>query len=696
MKLFNRLMKPSQWTKTLVMSSLAFSLLAPAAYAAPAETAAVPAAQTLNAENATKFLDEFFSSEQAKQLYVGASVVIVKDGETIAQRGYGYSDLESKQKVDPASSVFRIASVSKSFTATALMQLVEQGKVGLQDDFTKYVEDLAFDNPFDNPVTIEHLLTHTTGFEIRDPLPEDIHTDLDRVVELEDYVREHMPPVVREPGSSYMYDNFASMLQGLIVQNVSGMPFETYMDKQIFEPLGMDSSGFLLQGKLKDNLVSEYGPDNNKHELYAINPTVLPQGGMFATAEDVGEFMKAFLNGGATSQGRILAQATVDEMEKYRSSAHPLLPDTTYGFEAPMQLQGAGSSTEVITKAGDVIGTSSLLFMIPEQKTGVFLTYNKLGALRDLFYPAFISKFFPDIAKAAELDETFKPYSAKELERFSGVYADLRMRSIVSTLGPDAEGSLVISDAFLGPRNLKQVDDHLFVDSLTGKFTAFRTGAEGSEVYMKEPYLNPFGYAKKGEQPEGYADIPANHPYAAAVHALQSLGYIANDAEAEFGPNEAVTRGEFVRHVMEISGLKGSVADEPAFKDLKGHPAAAYVQQAFELGLVKGANAGEFKPDRAITRQEAAVMIWRALAPQYPAELFESVKLEGDTDDWAIPAVKMITKLGIMGPEVKVAENGAFDYFSKKALNRQEEAAILHALLTLPTDAIVASLMQQG
>jgi hypothetical protein len=219
--------------------------------------------------------------------------------------------------------------------------------------------------------------------------------------------------------------------------------------------------------------------------------------------------------------------------------------------------------------------------------------------------------------------------------------------------------------------------------------------ADGQAAYMKEPYLNPLGYAKKGAEPQGFKDIDEDHPYAESIHALQSLGYADNDADALYGPEEDVTRAEFVRHLMIISGLKGSGAETFVFKDIADHPAAAYIHQAFELGLVKGANKDAFRPDRAITRQEAAVMVWRAFALQYPAELFQDVKLAGNTDEWAIPAVQMLVKLGIMGPEVIAAENGAFDYGSERVLNRQEEAAILYALLTLPTDAMVAELMQQ-
>lgn len=694
MKLLLNFKKPTLWVKSIITVALSVSLLTPAVFAAEAVPSTAKEAKALNTENATTFLDGFFTSEQAKSQYVGASVVIVKDGKVIAQEGYGFADLESKTKVDPASNVFRIASISKSFTALAAMQLVEQGKIGLQDDFTKYVKDLKLDNPFNVPVTIEHLLTHTTGFEIQDPLPEDIHTDFDKVVEIEDYVRKHMPSVVRKPGSAYMYDNFASMIVGLIVQNVSGIPFNDYMEKHIFKPLKMESSSFIFTDKLKKNLVSEYDAANGKIDLYAVTPTIMPQGGMMSTAEDIGKFMNAFLNGGSSETGSILQQATIDQMETYRSSIHPLLPNTTIGFEAPSQLPGAGSSSSVITKGGTLLGTSSLMFLIPEQKTGVFIIYNKVGPLSGLFYSDFINTFFPAYAVPAKLD-AFTPYSTNELQKFSGMYSDLRIRQFHTSIKVDDNGELMISDAFIGPRLLKQVDDNLFVDSLLGNFTAFETGTDGKVVYMKEPYLNPYGYGVKGEEPAGFIDIAEDHPYSKPIYALQSMGYISNNANEQFNGEQPVTRAQFVQNLMEISGLKGSSTEKLIFSDLEGQPAAAFIQQAYELGMVKGATSGLFELNRMITRQEAAVMVWRALANQYPANLFEAVKLAGETDVWAQPAVKMIAKLGIYGPEVQVAEDGSINYFSKKALNRQEEAVILYSLLTLPIDVMVSKLMQQ-
>ncbi|MEK3706862.1 serine hydrolase [Paenibacillus sp. FSL R7-0198] len=674
---------------------LSLSLWVPAVQAETATPVAAEQGKTkaLTTESATAFLDSFFDSPEAKAHYVGASVVVVKDGKVLAEKGYGFSDVESKTAIDPKNTAFRVASVSKTFTSAAVMQLVEQGKVDLQADFQTYVKGLEFDNPFDKPVTVENLLTHTTGFEIRDPQQEDIHTDFDKYIAMEDYAQQHMPPVVREPGSAYMYDNFSFLLLGMIVENVSGEPFESYMQQHIFKPLGMDNSSFVLDKKFQKQLATGYDAAHNPLDLYTISPTPMPQGGMLSTAEDIGKFMIAFLNDGVKDNERILKESTVKSMEQYRSSIHPLLPNTTYGFEAAFQLPGAGSNPSIITKGGDLTGFSSYLFLIPEQNTGVFLTYNQNGALRNLFYPAFIQSFFPQYAEPVQFKE-YTPQSAAELQRFTGLYADLRISTIVSSLKNEGTepGQLSISDVFLGQRNLIQVEDNLFKDELTGQFTAFKEYTDGT-TYMKEPYLNPMGYEKKGQKPMGFRDVRENSPYAEAIYAIQSLGYYENDANKSFQPKSAVTRAEFIENTLKLSGLKPSKTTPPAGTDWADHEAAGYIQLGYELGMITGADETQFKPDQVIIRQEAMVMMWRILQLQYPSELFTDVKLAGHTDPWAVPAVQMMAKLGIHGPEVKVLEDGSIDLLSRKPLIRQEEAAIMYALLTQPTDQIVAELM---
>lgn len=682
------------WTRTVLAATLILCLMASTVQAAVAPVSTPTQAKPLTTENASAFLKQFFSSEKVKAQLAGAVVIVVKDGKTVIEEGFGYADKAGKTAVDPYETVFRMASVSKTFTAAAAMQLVEQGKIDLKADFQTYTGPLNFENPFGTPVTVEQLLTHTTGFQIQDPQPEDINDDFETKVSIEDYVKQHMPPVVRKPGTSYMYDNFASLLLGLVVEKASGEPYEDYMEKHVFAPLNMDKSGFLLEGELREDLAIAYDATGKALDLYTVTPTVMPHGGMLSTADDIGKFMTAFLDGGVAGNNRILAESSVEAMEEYRSSIHPLLPNTTYGFEAPIQLPGAGSSSKIITKVGDLIGFSSYMFLIPEQNTGVFIGYNQQSSLRDMFYPAFIQEFFPQYAAPAKLD-AFQPLSAEALDAFTGYYADLRLKSLVSTVAVN-EGTLSITDAFLGTRQLHQVDDNLFIDELTKKFTGFELDADGQGTYLKEPYLNPYGYEQKGPDGVGYADVSASHPYATPIMMLQSLGYLPNDAALSFQPEAGITRAEYVRLMLESSGMKGSKTEKLAFLDLQGHPDAAFVQMAAEIGMVQGTAVGEFQPDGVISRQEAAVMVWRLLSAQYPDKLFTDVKLAGNTDKWAIPAVKMAVALGLYGPDIKADATGAIDFKSREALSRQENTAILYALFTNPINQIVAKLMEKS
>ncbi len=675
-----------RWTKAAMAAALALTLLPPSLTSAAAETAPSSATTSAGAQNTaltassvTAFLDAFFAEEAIQELAPGAAVVVVKNGQILAEKGYGYADVDSKRTVDPKNDVFRMASVSKTFTAAAIMQLVEQGKVGLDTDIRTYLGDIAFNNPFSEPVTVADLLTHRSGFKIQDPRQEDLNPDLDEYVDLKDYIAKYMPDVVREPGTAYMYDNFAFLLLGYIVQQASGTPYEDYMEKNVFAPLGMDSTGFLMTDELMENAATGYA-GGEPVDPYTVRPTVMPSGGMLSTADDISKFMIAFLNDGKTASGTQLLKAdTVASMTEYRSAIHPLLPDATYGFEAASQLPGAGSSSKVITKAGDIPGASSLMFLIPEQDTGVFVVYNQNGALREQLYAAFIANFFPQYAVEAKFP-AFTEESPEQLARYAGLYKDLRVESIVSKVGPGSRGRMVISDPLTGERALQQVAPGLFIDA-NKMLVAFKTDEAGNVSYLKEPYLNPMGYEQKGVTPAGFNDIPSTHPYSKYILDLQSLGYYPNDPNQAFGPDQAVTRGEYIDMLMRTSAIPLS-ENAPEFSDIQGHPYAAAIQTAYEYGLVSGNEKGLFQPDRPITRQEAAVIIYNSTAGLYPPELLEVVKLTGNTDKWAEPAVKLAIMLGYHGPEVTFTDSGAANFQSKKALTRAENAAINDMLLT--------------
>ena len=172
----------------------------------------------------------------------GAVFLLVKDGRVFFARGYGYSDLMKRTAVDPAKTVFRVGSVSKLFTATAVLQLAERGEVDLHTDVNRYLKTFQLEENFPAPVTLANLLTHTGGFDDR-AIGIAARNAQDQAP-LGEYLARSMPPRVRPPGEMYNYSSHGIALAGYIVETVSGQPFGEYVEKNILEPLEMRQSSF--------------------------------------------------------------------------------------------------------------------------------------------------------------------------------------------------------------------------------------------------------------------------------------------------------------------------------------------------------------------------------------------------------------------------------------------------------------------
>nr|WP_306812936.1 serine hydrolase [Paenibacillus soyae] len=644
------------------------------------ERSVIPA---LNAQEAAKFLDEFLASAAVKKEASAISVSVVKDGTVLVEKGYGLADKASGKAIDPAQTTFRVGSVAKVFAVAALMQLVDQGKIAIDDNIEKYLGGYEVRNPFETPVTIEMLLTHSTGFEVRDPTDQNIlFNPSQKPISLEESIFSIFPPVVREPGTSYMYDNFATQLVGYIVQEVSGEPFVDYVDKHIFKPLGMTSSSFDPSGKLAGRLPVTYGMDGNPLPDYRLSPDVLPEGSMLTTAADMSRFMNAFLNDGKGPDGKaILSASSLQAMSSFHLSIHPDVPDMAYGFEAPAPI-AAANGKPVIAKGGSIPGFESYMFLLPEENAGVFLSAATESDMTLRFFEAFMDRFYPGDASFGNPD--FPIQSQQQLERFEGIYRDLRISFMLTNIKASADGKLVAGDTAGEWKTLKQTGELLFVDE-DGNPLAFVEDAEGRILYAK--YTNPGSYASKLPEGAGFSDIPADHAYASYIHGLQSLGVLPDTPDQPFGAEEEVTRAEFVHSLIQQFRLPAS-PNEPAFKDIADSPYKAEIQAAVELQLIMGTGDGNFEPNRPITREEAAVVTLRILQLS-GYQLQESrTELVPGTSSWAEQAVKTLIDLSLHGSEV-TEEDGLYDYGSARELNRQELAAIQY-LLMLPAKSFIS------
>jgi CubicO group peptidase (beta-lactamase class C family) len=202
---------------------------------------AVPGQHALEASDLESFFDGIVPLQLERSDIAGASVMVIQNGQVLLRKGYGYADLKNKKPVDPATSIFRLASISKLFTWVSVMQLVEQGKLDLDTDVNRYL-DFQIRPAFFKPVTLRNLMTHTGGFEevIRDI----IVTDPKQAVILRDFLIRNQPQRLFAPGTIPAYSNYGVGIAGYIVQRVSGQPFEQYVEQHIFSPLKMENSTF--------------------------------------------------------------------------------------------------------------------------------------------------------------------------------------------------------------------------------------------------------------------------------------------------------------------------------------------------------------------------------------------------------------------------------------------------------------------
>lgn len=661
------LQKP-RFTALMLACTLAAGLISGAAGPSEARAAAEVPPVLEDTREVEQFADAFFEQPEIKEHLAGAALAIVKDGKVLLQKGYGYADTDRSIPVDPERTVFRVASISKVITATAVMQLAEQGKVDLNSDLSAYTGGLQIPNETGAPLALKHLLTNATGFAYGDT-SESITTDLTREAPIKSYILENKPTVVRKPGDYYRYDNFGFTLQGYVLEQVTGQPFGEYVEKHIFEPLRMVNSSFRLTPGILANLAASYNVLGQPHPIYATVPTELPGGGMLSTGSDMARFMLAQLNEGRLGEESILKEETVAEMQKPQLAIHPQLPNMAYGFEYADQQNYNGRY--MIEKAGDMEGFHSGMWLIPEEKAGVFITVNNDYDIRKPFIQAFMNHYYPDVAKSKSASPAaHKP--STDLEQLTGTYSDLRNRMWTTRIRVD-NGVLIAQDP-LGVHKLSEMEPLLFEDE-QGTKAAFKLDSSGKvQAFYYDAKSD--SWAEKMPEPQLYRDVMPEHAYAPYIYHLRQLTVLDGSNEEEvFHPEQPITRGQFVHWMIRWSGIAPS-SGAPAFSDVADSPYAKEIQAASEFGLIEGTSDGRFQPQALLTRQEAAAMVWRMAFNYLHAEPKEA-QLSGITDDWAADAVRFVAAKHLYGPEVQAGQEGSVDYKSREHILKQEAAALL-------------------
>jgi len=455
-----------------------------------------PETVVLDTADVTAWLDGFMPYALERGQIAGGAVVVVHNGQPIVEKGYGYADFATKKPVDGKTTMFRPGSISKLFTWTAVMQQVEAGKLDLDKDVNAYLDFKI--PPYDGkPITLRNIMTHSAGFE--ESIRHLISNDPKAVMELGKYSREALPERVFAPGTTPAYSNYATALAGHIVERVSGMSFDDYVEQRIFAPLGMTHSTFRqpLPAKFKPFMSSGYKSLAGPAQPFEI-VVPAPAGSLSASSADMGKFMMAHLADG----GKLLSPETARMMHNYQAPKLGPLNSMALGFYEQLI-----NGRRAISHGGDTGLFHSDLWLFPKENIGVYITMNSGGkegashAVRTALIQKFANRYLPDNRQFTPIDEAT---ARKHAEMMAGTYVMSRgsftnfvsLFGLLSTtkvlVGPDGKIMIPSLDGMsAGIREWVEVEPFVWRDTTTGERLAAEV-KDGRVVRFSIDTFSPF------------------------------------------------------------------------------------------------------------------------------------------------------------------------------------------------------------
>ena len=430
-------------------------LVAPEQHGTPAPV--VAAAHELTKTDVESWLDGYMPFALSVDDIAGASIAVVKDGQILTERGYGYADVARHVPVDPERTLFRPGSVSKLVTWTAVMQLVEQHKLDLDQDVNTYLDFRI--PPFQGqPITLRQIMTHTAGFAER---AKDISFyDAHNLQSLSDFLKAWIPPQIFAPGTTPAYSNWATTLAGYIVQRSSGLSFDDYVEQHIFTPLGMHNSTFRqpLPANLAPQMAIGYAQASQPGKPFEIIGPA-PAGALSSSAGDMARFMIAHLQNGELDGHRILEPATAEMMHDSpldRVDPKSLIP--------PLNRMELGffetniNGHEVIGHLGDIEHFHTILHLFIKDGVGLYVSFNSAGKggavqpLRAALFEDFANRYFPSHLQDGQVSAADAAQHARMMvghweatRRSSGTFLVALGLLSQTTISVGPEGDLVVS-----------------------------------------------------------------------------------------------------------------------------------------------------------------------------------------------------------------------------------------------------------
>lgn len=416
------------------------------------------------------FLDGLVPAQLEREDIAGSVVAVVKDGKVLFAKGYGFSDVANRKPVSPTDTLFRPGSISKLFTWTSVMQLVEQGKLDLDRDVNDYL-DFQIPPAFGKPITLRNILTHTSGFE--ETAKELFVADASKMRPLGEYLRDHIPARIFPPGVTPAYSNYATTVAGYVVQRVSGKPFEQYIADNIFTPLGMNHTTFVqpLPANLLPLMSSGYQRGSKEAKSFEF-VQAFAAGSVSTSAADMCNFMLAHLQNGQWNGAQILKPETAKLMHARAFGSDPRLNGMALGF-----YEETRNGHRIIGHGGDTLYFHSDLHLIHDASVGFFVSYNSAGkgevSPRTILFEKFLDRYFPYTPPAASP----VPSAKEHAQQVSGLYVVSRR----------AERSfLKITELFSQPKAFSNSDGSLSIDPFKGANGELKRYEEISPLLYRE------------------------------------------------------------------------------------------------------------------------------------------------------------------------------------------------------------------
>jgi len=443
-------------------------------------------------------LEKWIEAEMEFRGLPGLAIAVVYDQEQVWSKGFGFADLEKKTPMTPQT-IYRIASVTKTFTSTAILQLRDRGKLQLDDPVAKYLSWFTYKNRFpEGPaVTIRQLLTHTSGLPRESAMP--YWTDHKFPTHDEMVALLHSQESIFEPETKYKYSNLGMAILGDVVAAASGQSYESYIVQNILQPLKMTSTSVVPPTGQLPRFATSYGRRlaDGTRKIYALldAKAITPAANMSSTVEDMGRFASLHMREGQNLPGQILKGSTLREMHR----AQWVLPGWRSGRGLGFSVRKL-SDRVVYGHGGFVGGNRSQISVSPKENVAVIVAINADDGVPEFYADRAMSMLAPVIARLMS-PPAVETKADSSWQKYVGTYTDLA--------GSDAEVMIMKNKLVLYSYSYPPEDDpvenlaeltpegnntfRMAGDEGSGELVVFEMGPDGKVVRVKveENFIYP-------------------------------------------------------------------------------------------------------------------------------------------------------------------------------------------------------------